>query len=61
MRPPPFIETRVFSSSKRPCSRTESFISAVSFQETTRVLTEAAIHGKVDRLIGLKENVIMGA
>jgi DNA-directed RNA polymerase subunit beta' len=39
---------------------TESFISAASFQETTRVLTEAAIWGKVDRLRGLKENVIMG-
>jgi DNA-directed RNA polymerase subunit beta' len=39
---------------------TESFISAASFQETTRVLTEAAIAGKVDRLRGLKENVIMG-
>ena len=38
---------------------TESFISAASFQETTRVLTEAAIAGKVDRLRGLKENVIM--
>ncbi len=39
---------------------TESFISAASFQETTRVLTEAAINGKIDRLKGLKENVIMG-
>jgi len=39
---------------------TESFISAASFQETTKVLTEAAIHGKVDHLVGLKENVIMG-
>jgi DNA-directed RNA polymerase subunit beta' len=39
---------------------TESFISAASFQETTRVLTEAAIQGKVDWLRGLKENVIMG-
>ena len=39
---------------------TESFISAASFQETTRVLTEASIEGKVDRLLGLKENVIMG-
>jgi len=39
---------------------TESFISAASFQETTRVLTEAAIHGKVDQLRGLKENVIIG-
>ena len=39
---------------------TESFLSAASFQETTRVLTEAAIKGKVDNLIGLKENVIIG-
>jgi DNA-directed RNA polymerase subunit beta' len=39
---------------------TESFLSAASFQETTRVLTEAAIIGKVDGLRGLKENVIMG-
>ncbi|MCX5738713.1 MAG: DNA-directed RNA polymerase subunit beta', partial [Proteobacteria bacterium] len=39
---------------------TESFISAASFQETTKVLTEAAIWGKTDRLHGLKENVIMG-
>jgi len=39
---------------------TESFISAASFQETTRVLTEAAINGKIDPLIGLKENVIVG-
>jgi DNA-directed RNA polymerase subunit beta' len=39
---------------------TESFISAASFQETTRVLTEAAINGKVDHLRGLKENVIVG-
>jgi len=39
---------------------TESFISAASFQETTRVLTEAAINGAVDWLLGLKENVIMG-
>ena len=39
---------------------TDSFISAASFQETTRVLTEAAINGKIDYLRGLKENVIMG-
>ncbi|MBQ5961259.1 MAG: DNA-directed RNA polymerase subunit beta' [Firmicutes bacterium] len=39
---------------------TESFMSAASFQETTRVLTEAAIKGKIDPLIGLKENVIIG-
>ena len=39
---------------------TESFISAASFQETTRVLTEAASSGKIDNLRGLKENVIVG-
>jgi len=39
---------------------TESFLSAASFQETTRVLTEAALEGKIDRLRGLKENVIIG-
>ena len=40
--------------------QTRSFISAASFQETTRVLTEAAVNGKVDTLEGLKENVIVG-
>ena len=40
--------------------QTESFLSAASFQETTKVLTEAAIRGKVDNLLGLKENVIIG-
>jgi len=40
--------------------QTQSFISAASFQETTRVLTEAATAGKVDNLLGLKENVIVG-
>ena len=39
---------------------TDSFLSAASFQETTKVLTEAAINGKIDHLIGLKENVIIG-
>ena len=39
---------------------TESFISAASFQETTRVLTEAAVGAKVDHLVGLKENIILG-
>ena len=39
---------------------TNSFLSAASFQETTKVLTEAAIKGKVDPLVGLKENVIIG-
>ena len=42
------------------CIRDRSFISAASFQETTRVLTDAAIKGKVDPLNGLKENVIVG-
>ncbi|HOA52545.1 MAG TPA: DNA-directed RNA polymerase subunit beta', partial [Thermogutta sp.] len=40
--------------------QSDSFISAASFQETTRVLTEAALASKVDRLVGLKENVILG-
>ena len=39
---------------------TDSFLSAASFQETTRILTDAAIRGKVDNLQGLKENVIIG-
>ena len=46
--------------SPRPRSRTESFLSAASFQETTRVLTEASINGARDELRGLKENVIIG-
>ncbi|MEO1797176.1 MAG: hypothetical protein AAFR53_09185, partial [Pseudomonadota bacterium] len=40
--------------------QTRSFISAASFQETTRVLTEASVQGKKDTLVGLKENVIVG-
>src|SRR5207244_6695706 len=40
--------------------QTESFLSAASFQKTTRVLTEAAVRGKRDNLVGLKENVIIG-
>jgi DNA-directed RNA polymerase subunit beta' len=64
---------RVVAAGRRPCTAqpvllgitkaslsTDSFISAASFQETTRVLTEAAISGKVDELKGLKENVIVG-
>ena len=39
---------------------TESFLSAASFQETTRVLTESSINGRVDHLRGLKENILMG-
>jgi DNA-directed RNA polymerase subunit beta' len=44
----------------RASLRSESFLSAASFQETTRVLTDAAIRGKIDKLVGLKENVIIG-
>ena len=40
--------------------QSDSFISAASFQETTKVLTEAALASKVDHLVGLKENVILG-
>ena len=44
----------------RASLNTESFISAASFQETTRVLTDASIEGRGDKLLGLKENVILG-
>ncbi len=56
--PPP--DSRCCSASPRPRSQTRSFISAASFQETTRVLTDAAVNGKSDTLEGLKENVIVG-
>ena len=52
--------SRCCSASPRRACRPASFISAASFQETTRVLTEAAVAGKVDTLEGLKENVIVG-
>ena len=52
--------TRVLLGITKASLATESFLSAASFQETTRVLTEAAIKGKTDALIGLKENVIIG-
>ena len=45
---------------RRASLETESFISAASFQETTKILTDAAVHGKLDELRGLKENVIVG-
>ena len=51
---------RVLMGITKASLQTESFISAASFQETTRVLTDAAIKGKTDKLIGLKENVIVG-
>ncbi|MDY2698240.1 MAG: DNA-directed RNA polymerase subunit beta', partial [Lachnospiraceae bacterium] len=52
--------TRVILGITKAALATNSFLSAASFQETTKVLTEAAIRGKVDPLIGLKENVIIG-
>ncbi len=51
---------RVLMGITKASLQTDSFISAASFQETTRVLTDAAIRGKVDTLVGLKENVIVG-
>ena len=56
----PAIGERVIMGITKASLQTESFISAASFQETTRVLTDAAIKGKVDYLQGLKENVIVG-
>ena len=56
----PATGTRALLGITKASLATESFLSAASFQETTRVLTEAAIKGKVDSLIGLKENVIIG-
>ena len=52
--------TRIILGITKSALATDSFLSAASFQETTRVLTDAAIRGKVDPLIGLKENVIIG-
>ncbi len=56
----PATAKRVLLGITKASLATESFLSAASFQETTRVLTEAAIKGKEDHLIGLKENVILG-
>ena len=56
----PAVAKRVLLGITKASLATESFLSAASFQETTRVLTEAAIKGKEDHLIGLKENVILG-
>ena len=56
----PAVAKRVLLGITKASLATESFLSAASFQETTRVLTEAAIKGKEDHLIGLKENVIIG-
>jgi DNA-directed RNA polymerase subunit beta' len=56
----PAVAKRVLLGITKATLATESFLSACSFQETTRVLTEAAIKGKSDPLVGLKENVIIG-
>ena len=56
----PAVGERVLMGITKASLQTESFISAASFQETTRVLTDAAIKGKTDKLKGLKENVIVG-
>ena len=56
----PALGERVLMGITKASLQTESFISAASFQETTRVLTDAAIKGKTDTLLGLKENVIVG-
>lgn len=56
----PAVAKRALLGITKAALATDSFLSAASFQETTRVLTEAAIKGKVDPLVGLKENVIIG-
>ena len=56
----PATSSQVLQGITRASLQTNSFMSAASFQETTKVLNEAAISGKVDRLLGLKENVIVG-
>ena len=56
----PATATPVLQGITRASLQTKSFISAASFQETTKVLNEAAVAGKVDLLEGLKENVIVG-
>ena len=56
----PATSTAILQGITRASLQTNSFISAASFQETTKVLNEAAVHGKVDYLEGLKENVIVG-
>ena len=56
----PAVAKRILLGITKAALATESFLSAASFQETTRVLTEAAIKGKEDPLVGLKENVILG-
>jgi DNA-directed RNA polymerase subunit beta' len=56
----PATSSQILQGITRASLQTDSFISAASFQETTKVLNEAAVSGKVDELRGLKENVIVG-
>jgi len=56
----PATSSPILQGITRASLQTQSFISAASFQETTKVLNEAAISGKEDHLLGLKENVIVG-
>ena len=56
----PATAERILMGITKASLQTESFISAASFQETTRVLTEAAVKGSIDKLRGLKENVVVG-
>ena len=56
----PAIAKRILLGITKAALATESFLSAASFQETSKVLTDAAIHNKIDPLMGLKENVIIG-
>ena len=56
----PAIARRILLGITKASLSTESFLSASSFQETSRVLTDASLKGKVDNLIGIKENVIIG-
>jgi DNA-directed RNA polymerase subunit beta' len=59
-KPRPATASPVLLGIAKAAVQSDSFISAASFQETTKVLTEAALAGKVDYLVGLKENVILG-
>jgi DNA-directed RNA polymerase subunit beta' len=54
------VATEVLLGITKASLTTESFISAASFQETARILTDAAVNGKIDEMYGLKENVIIG-
>jgi len=60
VEPTPATSSTVLLGITKAAVQSDSFISAASFQETTKVLTEAALAGKVDLLVGLKENVILG-